>query len=60
MYINKLVEEPRHDYENVVGQDSITRFDKNRGQKNPRKNIVTKKNRNQKVMIGTKLRNIFY
>ena len=28
MYINTLVEEPKHDYENVVGQDSITRFDK--------------------------------
>lgn len=28
MYINTLVQEPKHDYENVVGQDSITRFDK--------------------------------
>lgn len=43
MYINKLVEEPRHDYENVVGQDSITRFDNNRGQKKSKKKYRHKK-----------------
>ena len=43
MYINKSVEEPRHDYENVVGQDSITRFDKNRVQKKSKKKQTHKK-----------------
>lgn len=43
MYINKSVEEPRHDYENVVGQDSITRFDKNRAQKKSKKKQTHKK-----------------
>lgn len=28
MYVQTFVEEVKHDYENVVGQDSITRFDK--------------------------------
>ena len=43
MYINTFVEEPKHDYENVVGQDSITRFDKKRGRKNHNKKHTHKK-----------------
>ena len=37
IYINTFIEEPEHDYENVVGQDSITRFDKKRGSKKQNK-----------------------
>ena len=43
MYINTFVEEPKHDYENVVGQDSITRFDKKGGQKKSKKKHPHKK-----------------
>jgi len=47
-YASELVEEAKVDFENVVGQDSLTRFDKpksnNRRKKNRRKNT----NRNQK------------
>ena len=43
MYINTFVEEPKHDYENVVGQDSITRFDKKRVSKKPNKKHTHKK-----------------
>lgn len=43
MYINTFVEEPKHDYENVVGQDSITRFDKKGGRKKTNKKYTHKK-----------------
>ena len=43
MYIKAFVEEPKHDYENVVGQDSITRFDKKRSQKKSNKKHANKK-----------------
>ena len=43
MYIKSFVEEPKHDYENVVGQDSITRFDKKRSQKKSNKKHANKK-----------------
>tara|TARA_Y100000589_G_scaffold312285_1_gene332492 strand:- start:447 stop:1637 length:1191 start_codon:yes stop_codon:yes gene_type:complete len=43
IYINKFIEEPKHDYENVVGQDSITRFDKKRGSKKHNKKHTQKK-----------------
>ena len=43
IYINKFIEEPKHDYENVVGQDSITRFDKKRGAKKHNKKHAQKK-----------------
>jgi len=42
-YINTFVEEPKHDYENVVGQDSITRFDKKGGRKKSKKKHTHKK-----------------
>ena len=37
MFVQAYVEEPKHDYENVVGQDSITRFDKNKTSKRSNK-----------------------
>lgn len=41
MYVETFVQEVKHDYENVVGQDSITRFDKKsqskKGNRNKRK-----------------------
>ena len=43
MYINTFVEEPKYDYENVVGQDSITRFDKKGGRKKSKKKHTHKK-----------------
>ena len=43
MYINTFLEEPKHDYENVVGQDSITRFDKKGTQKKSKKKHTHKK-----------------
>ena len=43
MYIKAFVEEPKHDYENVVGQDSITRFDNKRSQKKSNKKHAHKK-----------------
>lgn len=43
MYIKAFVEEPKHDYENVVGQDSITRFDKKRSKKKSNKKHANKK-----------------
>ena len=43
MFINTFVEEPKHDYENVVGQDSITRFDKKGGRKNQKKHTHKKR-----------------
>ena len=43
MYVNTFVEEPKHDYENVVGQDSITRFDKKGGRKKSNKKHTHKK-----------------
>ena len=47
-YASELIEETKVDFENVVGQDSLTRFDKpknnNRRKNNRRKNT----NRNQK------------
>ena len=43
MYINTFVEEPKYDYENVVGQDSITRFDKKGIRKKSKKKHTNKK-----------------
>ena len=43
MFIQAYVEEPKHDYENVVGQDSITRFDKKGTSKRPNKKRSNKK-----------------
>ena len=43
MFINTFVEEPQHDYENVVGQDSITRFDNKGGRKKSKKKHALKK-----------------
>lgn len=37
MYVQAFVEEVKPDYENVVGQDSITRFDKKSSSKRPNK-----------------------
>jgi len=45
MFVQAYVEEPKHDYENVVGQDSITRFDKNRTSKRSNKNRHSKNNK---------------
>lgn len=44
-----FVEEPKksHDYENVVGQDSLTRFDKPNNNKKKRKKKSRNRNRNQ-------------
>jgi cell fate regulator YaaT (PSP1 superfamily) len=48
MFVQAYVEEPKHDYENVVGQDSITRFDKNRPSKrsNKKRHSKNKKTNN--------------
>ena len=43
MFIQAYVEEPKHDYENVVGQDSITRFDKQGTSKRSNKKRPNKK-----------------
>ena len=43
MYIDTFVEEPKYDYENVVGQDSISRFDKKGGRKKSGKKHTHKK-----------------
>jgi len=50
MFIQAYVEEPKHDYENVVGQDSITRFDKNSPSKrsNKKRHSKNKKTNNSK------------
>ena len=37
MYMQTFVEKPTFDYENVVGQDSITRFDTKKGSKRSHK-----------------------
>ncbi len=37
IFVQAFVEEPKHDYENVVGQDSITRFDTQKGKKSNKK-----------------------
>ena len=42
MFIQASVQEPKHDYENVVGQDSITRFDKQKTSKRPNKKRFAK------------------
>jgi len=48
MFVQAYVEEPKHDYENVVGQDSITRFDKNKTSKrsNKKRHSKNKKTNN--------------
>ena len=45
MFVQAYVEEPKHDYENVVGQDSITRFDKNKTSKRSNKKRHSKNNK---------------
>ena len=45
MFVQAYVEEPKHDYENVVGQDSITRFDKTRTSKRSNKKRHSKNNK---------------
>lgn len=54
LYIEAYVETPKHDYENVVGQDSITRFDKKSGKRpNKRRSQKSKSNpRGQKQGQG--------
>lgn len=49
IFVQAFVEEPKHDYENVVGQDSISRFDKQKG-KRPNK----KRNQKSKRKINTR------
>jgi cell fate regulator YaaT (PSP1 superfamily) len=51
MFVQAYVEEPKHDYENVVGQDSITRFDKNRTSKSSNKKRQSKKTNNSKGRV---------
>jgi cell fate regulator YaaT (PSP1 superfamily) len=47
IFVQAIVEEPKHDYENVVGQDSITRFDTQKGKKsNKKRNQRPKRNTN--------------
>lgn len=47
IFVQAFVEEPKHDYENVVGQDSITRFDTQKGKKsNKKRNQRPKRNTN--------------
>ena len=43
MYVEKYPKSPKHDYENVVGQDSITRFDKIKSSNNSRRKKSKKK-----------------
>lgn len=52
IFVQAFVEEPKHDYENVVGQDSISRFDKQKG-KRPNK----KRNQKSKRKINTRPQN---
>lgn len=42
------------DYENVVGQDSLTRFDKKKGKKKPRQGNQNRENRNVSGAIQTR------
>ena len=47
IFVQAFVEEPKHDYENVVGQDSITRFDKQKGKRpNKKRNQRSRKSVN--------------
>ena len=47
IFVQAFVEEPKHDYENVVGQDSITRFDKHKGKRpNKKRNQRSRKSVN--------------
>ena len=43
MYMQTFVEQPKFDYENVVGQDSITRFDTKKGSKRSNKKHANNK-----------------
>lgn len=43
MYMQTFVEQPKFDYENVVGQDSITRFDTKKGSKRRNKKHANNK-----------------
>ena len=51
MYVEKYHKSPKHDYENVVGQDSITRFDKIKSSNNSRR----KKSKKSKSGVKNKL-----
>jgi len=44
-----VVEEKKPDYENVVGQDSLTRFDKKKNKKKKKKKYAGQKNDNAKI-----------
>lgn len=57
-YVQTFVEEPKHDYENVVGQDSITRFDKQRRKRpNKRGKSKSRNNPNAKNKLGSQQQN---
>lgn len=57
-FVQTFVEEPKHDYENVVGQDSITRFDKQRRKRsNKRGNSKSRNNPNAKNKLGSQQQN---
>ncbi|MGY8925645.1 MAG: PSP1 domain-containing protein, partial [Flavobacteriales bacterium] len=47
-YASELIEEAKVDFENVVGQDSLTRFDKPKSNNRRKKNRSKNTNRNQK------------
>ena len=47
-YASELIEEAKVDFENVVGQDSLTRFDKPKSNNRRKKNRGKNTNRNQK------------
>ena len=47
-YASELIEDTRVEFENVVGQDSLTRFDKPKNQKRRRNNRRKKSKRNPK------------
>ena len=47
IFVQAFVEEPKHDYENVVGQDSITRFDTQKGKKSNKKRKSKTQNERQ-------------
>jgi hypothetical protein len=53
-YASELIEETKVDFENVVGQDSLTRFDrpKNNRRKNNRRNNSNRNQKNTKKPIS--------
>ena len=54
IFVQAFVEEPKHDYENVVGQDSITRFDTQKGKRsNKKRNNRPKRKVNTNAQSGS-------